>query len=133
MHQIGYTSRAVATRSEKDMEALCEQSTAHNRAIGVTGLLVHDGVKYIQLIEGEFTVVRDLMARIACDSRHDNIVYIINGPIAERAFANWDLACVGFRMNATRSKLLADVKAKVANVRDVNVAAAFIGFAVLAR
>ena len=63
MHHIGYTSRAVGKSSTAALGALCEQPEAHNQAIGVTGLLVFDGVRYIQLIEGEVSAVRQLMAR----------------------------------------------------------------------
>ena len=133
MHHIGYTSRAIGDASSVSMEELCQTSAAHNRLVGITGLLVFDGVRYIQVIEGEASAVCPLMARIACDSRHDKIVYMIAGPTPERAFKDWDLACVGFRANLNGSQLLADVAAKVRDVTDIHVKASFIGFAALAR
>lgn len=133
MHHIGYTSRAVGDSSTAALRALCEQSEAHNHAIGVTGLLVFDSVRYIKLIEGEQSTVRQLMARIATDHRHDKIVYFIDGPTSERAFDRWDLACVGFKENFSSLQLVCDVKAKLSNVKDVYILASFIGFAALAK
>ena len=133
MHHIGYTSRALANDSFVQLEQLCQTSAAHNKLVGVTGLLVFDGVRYIQLIEGEASAVTLLMARIARDSRHDKIVYMINGCTPERAYKKWDLACVGFQANLSVPQLLADVKEKVRNVTDSHIKASFIGFASLAR
>lgn len=133
MHHIGYTSRAVGYRNTADLEELCSWSAAHNRQIGVTGLLVFDGVRYIQLIEGEASTVRQLMASIARDSRHERIIYIIDGPTPECAFESWDLACIGFRNTLSSLKILTDVKAKLQNVRDIHVLSSFIGFAFLAK
>lgn len=133
MHHIAYTSRAVGAHTTADLEELCSWSAANNRQIGVTGLLVFDGVRYIQLIEGEVAVVRQLMATIARDPRHENIFNIFDGPTSERAFESWDLTCVGFRNTMSSLQLLKDVKEKLRNVRDVKVLSSFIGFAVLAK
>jgi hypothetical protein len=133
MHHIGYTSRAIGNASFGKLEELCQRSAANNKLVGVTGLLVFDGVRYIQLIEGEASAVCPLMASIARDSRHDKIVYIINEATPERAFESWDLACIGFRTNLSGPQLLVDVKEKVRNVSDIYIKASFIGFAALAK
>lgn len=133
MYHIAYASRAIGYISSVDLAELCHSSAAHNQLVGVTGLLVFDGVRYIQLIEGEASAVCLLMARIARDSRHDKIVYIIDGPTPQRAFENWDLACIGFKANLSGPQLLADVKTKVRNVTDIHIQASFIGFAALAK
>lgn len=133
MHHIGYTSRAIGNVSSVELDDLCQRSASHNKLAGITDLLVFDGIRYIQLIEGEASAVCPLMASIARDSRHDKIVYMINGPAHERAFRNWDLACIGFKENLSSRQLLADVKAKVHSVTDINIKASFIGFAALAK
>lgn len=133
MHHIGYSSRAVGYVSSVELEQLCQRSAAHNQLVGITGLLVFDGIRYIQLIEGEASAVRPLMARIIHDSRHNKIVYITDGPTSERAFEDFDLACIGFRANLSGPQLLEDVKSKVRNVTDVHIKAWFIGFAALAK
>jgi hypothetical protein len=133
MHQFGYTSRAVVSLGKYELALLCEKSETYNSTMGITGLLVYDSVRFMQVIEGPDIVVRNLMADIVRDDRHDSITYIIDRPITHRAFQGWGLACIGFRGNFSSSLLLADVKSKVANVADMNVMAAFIGFAVLSK
>jgi hypothetical protein len=58
-------------RSSVHLAELCRTLSEYNKLVGVTGLLVFDGVRYIQLIEGEDSAVDLLMARIARDRRHD--------------------------------------------------------------
>lgn len=133
MHHIVYMSRATKILSEEELHYLCEQSSSYNRDVGVTGFLVFDGYRYMQVIEGNAAVVEDLMLQISKDTRHTHIVYMDNSPLQERAFAGWALACVGFQDNTTAAKLLTDVKRKVANIIDRDLMASFIGFAALAK
>lgn len=133
LYQIGYTSRSISNGTNDDLGALCKKSTDHNQAIGVTGLLVYDGVRFMQVIEGDEVAVRHLMEIIASDVRHDKIVYMIKEATDERAFKRWGLACIGLQNNMSASHLLADVKQQVSDVKKVNVMASFIGFAALAK
>ncbi|RZK35956.1 MAG: hypothetical protein EOO61_11130 [Hymenobacter sp.] len=49
MHHIGYTSRAMENGSFFQLEQLCQTSAAHNKLVGVTGLLVFDSVDTFSL------------------------------------------------------------------------------------
>lgn len=133
MHHIAYASRAVRSKISANLKTLCQESATYNHRVGITGLLVFDGVRYLQLIEGEYAAIRQLMDKIARDNRHEKIVYMFDEPIAERAFEQWDMACVGFRYISSSSQLLSEVKEKVRNVNDIHIKAFFIGFAALAK
>ncbi|WP_443026098.1 BLUF domain-containing protein [Sphingomonas sp. PB2P19] len=132
MYQLAYSSCATFRFGLTDLASLCERSSAQNCEAGITGLLVHDSRRFMQVIEGEVGAVRLLMCRIANDNRHDRISYIAANHITARNFHNFALACIGFEKNLTRAELLADVKASVSRIADVRLMAAFIGFARLA-
>jgi hypothetical protein len=133
MHQIAYISHASLHVTLEDLTELCRSSSLHNESSGVSGLLVYDGKRFMQVIEGDSTSIRPLMDRIAADNRHKKIDYLADEPLAARQFGTWALACVGFRQNSTAAELLADVKTIVCDVPNVTLKAAFIGFALLAK
>jgi hypothetical protein len=132
MHQIAYMSQATRYNSLDDLKQLCETASAHNRRADVTGLLIYDGKRFMQVIEGDATSVRSLMNRIAADNRHSRISYIADGSLYDRQFGDWGMACVGFSTNMNPAELLAEVKKIVVNVADRTLKAALIGFALLA-
>lgn len=48
--------------------------------------------QFVQLVEGEETVVRALFARIQQDTRHRQVVTLSEGPGPRRWFAAWSMA-----------------------------------------
>lgn len=64
MHHIVYMSRATKHLSPDELYYLCHQSAEHNRDNSITGLLIYDGHRYMQLIEGDKNSVEALMSRI---------------------------------------------------------------------
>ena len=133
MHHIVYMSRATKHLSSNELYKLCHQSANHNRDNSITGLLIYDGYRYMQLIEGKRGSVEGLMSRISSDGRHDHITYLSDTDVANRSFTGWALTCLGFQENSTSAKLLADVKYKVRHMGNKDLMAAFIGFAALAK
>lgn len=65
-----------------------------NLAREITGLLIFDGMRFCQQLEGRPEQVRALMDRIGSDPRHTNIEIIHQGPLAERRFRRWSLGYV---------------------------------------
>jgi hypothetical protein len=77
-----------------DLEEILVDARTGNEARNVTGALVHvDGV-FFQLLEGDKDVVRDLMANIARDSRHDSVKVFYEVEVELRAFESWRMAYV---------------------------------------
>jgi hypothetical protein len=132
MHQIAYISHASLRVTLEDLTELCRSSSLHNESSRVSGLLVYDGKRFMQVIEGDITSIRPLMDRIAADRRHKKIDYLADESLAARQFGTWALACVGLGQNSTTAELLADVKTIVCDVPNLTLKAAFIGFALLA-
>ena len=94
LFQLLYQSRALVPFEPADLLALLRQSRAHNRAHGITGLLLltPDG-RFVQLLEGPREAVRELYYhRIVPDPRHFSCNIISEGPCLERCFADWHMA-----------------------------------------
>ena len=95
LYQVIYLSMACGdapTRAE--LRALLEESLRHNRAAGITGLLLYAHGGFMQQIEGEAAAVKALYARIREDERHCRITTLLEGPIEERSFPEWAMACL---------------------------------------
>ena len=92
MHQIVYTSSARHEFSPADLEKLLVSARMHNKAVGVTGMLVfHDGA-FLQALEGEKRAVNEIFARIQNDPRHGDLAVLYRGPGPEqRVFGEWSL------------------------------------------
>ncbi len=80
-------------------------SRTNNIAKGLTGVLMFDGVRFCQHLEGPETIVRQTSEKIALDPRHTRFQQLYAGQIGvERRFETWQ---VGFLAPDGPSPLLA--------------------------
>ncbi len=92
MKQILYASvNARADDQPADVAAILEQSRHNNAIDGITGLLWTDGERFLQVIEGEAGAVDACYTRICADTRHRDIVKIIEQAIESREFGYWTM------------------------------------------
>lgn len=94
LYQIQYTSACVEGLTEAQLLRLVIRFRIANNEIGITGILVYNEGVFFQIIEGEKDDVIALYSRILTDTRHTNIVKLIEAPLAERTFKKWSLAYV---------------------------------------
>lgn len=94
IYQMVYSSQENAPVIDADLELLLSQARAFNGANNVTGALVTvDGV-FLQVLEGEKSVVQALMQRIAADPRHHSVKVFFEAEAPFRTFDRWQMACV---------------------------------------
>ena len=93
-YQIIYSSESSTPMQAEDLEYLLAHARRHNAAKGITGALVYaDGV-FLQILEGDNTSVKDLMAKILQDVRHETVTIFRESEIPAAAFSGWDMAYV---------------------------------------
>jgi len=90
--ELIYTSLSRAQNENNDVRDILASSERNNAAKSVTGLLLFDGNRYIQILEGERTDVESLFAEIIEDPRHHNLELLHKGDIAGRSFQTWRMA-----------------------------------------
>jgi Sensors of blue-light using FAD len=78
--------------SREDLLALLGQCRPKNQRLGVTGLLVHKAGHFLQILEGERSVVEPLMATIGADPRHTEVSVLVRDEGAPRRFGQWAMA-----------------------------------------
>lgn len=96
-----YASRAARHYNDRDLIDLLREARANNASLGITGMLLHVEGSFFQVLEGPPETVRTLYERIERDPGHAPVVKLIDEPISERAFADWQMGFFG----ATRGQL----------------------------
>ena len=131
MYRIVYLSRARVPRSKLGLEDLASHAADLNQKVEVTGLLLYDGDRFIQALEGPKDAVLATMARIAKDHRHDTIQYFDRRQVEERQFGNWSMQFKQAPEGCCSLEFFNKVIDDVDSVEDAELRAMFIGFASL--
>ncbi len=89
-----YISRAVGPQTTTVTTQILETARRYNKAHNLTGVLCQGRGLYVQVLEGERSVVNGLYRRIVADSRHDHTEIVHFGEIESRQFKEWSMALV---------------------------------------
>lgn len=92
MYQLIYISTAVAGLNAEALDDIFAASRSNNRAANVTGMLLFNGRRFLQALEGEEAAVRKTYERIRADRRHRALVELGARVIGQREFGAWDMA-----------------------------------------
>ena len=88
---LAYTSRASLDFSSADLADI-HQSARHLNALdGVTGLLVFDGTRFLQIIEGPQEAIDNLVERLRRDRRHGSLEIRDERFVEARSFPDWSM------------------------------------------
>ena len=115
LQRLFYTSRIVeseAKRGESLAREITEQSAIRNTACGLTGSLAYIDHQFMQVIEGEESVVELTFERICRDFRHYDVKLIDLQLIPCRQFATWGMACLTAEREASplRREVLSEIR-----------------------
>jgi hypothetical protein len=92
MIQLCYISTARPHVSWDSVDEILAVSRRNNARDRVTGLLLFNGKRFLQLLEGAPPLVESAYARISKDARHYAVVKLSERRIEEREFGGWDMA-----------------------------------------
>ncbi len=108
LYQIMYISTVVGAVTPQECAGIAQLSATNNRRDDVTGLLLFNSRRFLQVLEGPKDAVDRIYTRIHADPRHRAVVKLREGPIATREFGEWAMAY------DDPSRPSADLKDKVA-------------------
>jgi hypothetical protein len=91
LRSVTYSSTAVSTFGADELTDLLSSSRAANLARDLSGMLLFRGNRFLQVLEGPESVVRDLVDRIRRDPRHRDMRVLVDERIDERRFAEWTM------------------------------------------
>lgn len=92
MHQLVYVSSAVRKPGHEDIAAILNASRRNNRRLGVSGMLLHIGGKFLQVLEGERSNVHEIFGQVLLNPRHEQIDILADERSFGRNFGQWSMA-----------------------------------------
>jgi hypothetical protein len=128
MLQVVYISTARHVFTKAELDEVLAVSRRNNAPVGVTGLLVAGGSRFLQVLEGPEAAVAATFRRIKADARHFAVVPLSMKEVDGRQFGQWSM---GYEAGAAThaAGLRGIVEELVMPLRDKNLAAQFTGFA----
>lgn len=94
LYCLSYVSTQVGGMSNEALLGILEQARENNARLGITGLLLHRGESFFQVLEGGRDEVKALYAMISSDPRHQRIEVVTEGPVAAREYTDWQMAFI---------------------------------------
>jgi len=129
MIQLTYISTATPAYHPVDVDAVLAASRRNNGRDAITGILVHDRRRFLQVLEGPETAVNRTFDRIRADPRHRAVVVLARRDLAAREFGDWAMASEAVADVEEGADLEAQVSALVANVANPSTRARLESFA----
>ena len=97
--RLVYISRAVGPQTTTVTTQILETARAFNKSHNLTGVLCQGKGLYVQVLEGERSVINSLYRRIVADNRHDQTDIVSFTDINSRQFGSWSMALVNLSMD----------------------------------
>jgi len=91
---IAYASQAAGALSAEKVEQIAENARVFNLVAGVTGVLLFDGTRFLQYIEGPGDALEAAYSRILYARSHCEIMELMRGTLRGRLFPYWSMRCL---------------------------------------
>lgn len=88
---VGYMSQAQQPWDREAFDALVQRAAAFNLAARVTGVLLFDGVSFLQYLEGPEEGLNLAYRRILSSAFHSEIVELGRGTVGSRLLPYWSM------------------------------------------
>jgi hypothetical protein len=99
---LTYTSRARLDLGDEDL-ARIHQTARHSNALdGISGLLLFDGSRFLQIVEGAEDAIDNLVERLRMDPRHSAFEIRDERYVERRSFPGWSMELI--RVSAANAK-----------------------------
>jgi len=95
IHAVVYASHVAAELPADRLDALVQDAARFNVIAGVTGLLLFDGERFLQYLEGPDDGLRAAYGRVLIASSHFDIVQLARGLVGSRLAPYWSMTMVG--------------------------------------
>lgn len=91
LHEIFYCSTLAQGLPPGTVGLIASRARAYNALHGITGLLVFDGLRFCQHLEGPPDAIGTLMQRIGKDPRHVGVRVLHEAPLAVRRYSGFGM------------------------------------------
>ena len=92
--RIFYISRSAGPQTSVVTGSILKTAMGFNLVNQITGVLCQGDGFFLQMLEGERSVINQLYARITRDSRHKDVELIKYEEISQRKYKQWSMALI---------------------------------------
>ena len=92
--RLVYASTAAQPVNSEVLDNILKTARQRNEVRDLTGLLVFDHQYFLQVIEGDRSMVSLLLGKLFADSRHKALTVVEFDEITQRSFAQWSMSFV---------------------------------------
>ena len=89
MKRLIYISTAIDSIQDSDIDDIVATAHRVNELQSLTGVLLFNGLNFLQLLEGPRSNVDNIYNRILIDKRHVSVTTVLTEPAQMRIFADW--------------------------------------------
>ena len=119
-----YRSRRAQPLDDAQVYEIYRQATDNNALEGITGVLIHDGDYFVQLLEAGEDAMAGMMNKLRADPRHCNLEVIDERTIERRSFGGWSMKLV--KVDHAPFVAVDDVETEIADHVDPEIRALII-------
>lgn len=91
LRAIAYASEAILGLSIDHLDDLIRYAARFNLDMGITGVLLYDGSRFLQYIEGPPDAIGVAYGRILAARSHHEFVELGRGHVSRRVFPYWSM------------------------------------------
>ena len=109
LYRLVYASSASGPLFADKLDRILFQARHNNARSGLTGILLFQEGRFLQVLEGARQAVLDVVERIRRDKRHQNLTILEWGPVETQVFPHTPMAWLSARnFTADQRKALFD-------------------------
>jgi len=101
LQTLCYVSSSTPNLKSEDLEQLFSRTKRNNLKSNISGILIFNSGNFLQIMEGEQKNISKLYKKISKDKKHTNLIKLIEMPLSERLFADYE---TGFSIIKDRKK-----------------------------
>ena len=91
MLRLVYVSNARPGLDQSELDSIMHMSKLRNKLAGVTGVLLFNGLNFMQVLEGERALTINIYDRILKDARHYAVRTIVQEYIYKLTYPAWGM------------------------------------------
>lgn len=88
---VGYMSQAVQPWNREHLDALVQRAASFNLEAEVTGVLLFDGISFLQYLEGPEEGLKRAYERVLSSPFHSEIIELGRGTVGSRLLPYWSM------------------------------------------
>ena len=103
LRAIAYASEAIPGLSMDHVDDLARAAAGFNFEACVTGVLLYDGLRFLQYIEGPEDSINVVYSRILSARSHRELIELGRGRVSGRFFPDWSMRLLWVEASEIRS------------------------------